>query len=407
MLFFNHIENALASVKSNRLRSILTASGITIGIASITAILTLSTSVTEIVRQQVDHYGGTLAVVTPAAPQKNLPESVQQLSGSANTASSLTQKDVETLNAIEHVTAAAPLMVLQGAVSGDISPSGTSHIIATTPELKTTNSLNMHDGQFLDLELDDTTAVIGHSLAIDLFGTDQVIGKLVEIRGDHFRIIGVLKPTFTPLNFNSVDFDTSVFISLKSGVKQNEGSAHIQQINLVVDSVAHLDGVLAEAHKLLLKNHLSRTDFLIATGDAIAQPTSHLFGLLTSLTVAVAAISLLVGGIGIMNSMLVGVAERTREIGIRKAMGATSGTIVMQFITESLFLSIIGGVFGYLIGTLLGVVASILLGVTPVFSLTIMALALAFSVITGTVFGAYPAFKAARKDPITALRLYN
>ena len=407
MLFRNHLENAVQSVRSNRLRSILTAVGITIGIASITAILSLGAGARSIISDQVDALEGTIAVIRPGVNQSSVSQNINQLAGTQYAASTLTKEDVKTVQKIEHVTDAAPMMLMQGAVqSGDVGPV-TAGVIATTPNLQDINQIEIFDGQFLDPDLIETTAVIGHRLAIDLFGTEQVIGKTVTVRGQNFTIIGILKPTNQPINFNVVDFDSSVFIGFESGILQNQGTAHIQQINLRVDSVSNLNGVVTEANKSLLKNHLGQADFSVLSGADISQPNSQLFQIITGVSVAIAAISLLVGGIGIMNIMLVSVAERTREIGIRKAMGATNGTIITQFIVESLLLSLIGGIIGYGIGYLIAFGVSLLLTFDPVFSWEIAATALLISIITGTLFGAYPAFKAARKDPITALRLYN
>lgn len=408
MLLYNHIENALQSVRSNKLRSLLTALGITIGIASITAILSLGAGARAIVADQVDSLGGTLAIVRPGVQASSLSQNISQLSSPQYAASTLTKDDLSTISKTEHVSAVAPLMVLQGAVHGDLSapPVGT-HIVATTPQLQEINQIKILDGQFLDEDLIETTAVVGYQLAIDLFGTEQVIGKSIKVRGETFTIIGILERINTPINFNTVDFDKSVFIGFESGILQNQGTAHIQQINFQVDSVANLDSAVIEVNKALLKNHLNQPDFTVATGASIAQPSSQLFTIITGVSVAIAAISLLVGGVGIMNIMLVSVAERTREIGIRKAMGATNGNISMQFITESLLLSIVGGILGYVLGYLLAFGVSLLLTFDPVFSWEILATALCVSVITGTLFGAFPAIKAARKDPITALRLYN
>ena len=407
MLLLNHIENAMQSIRSNRMRSILTALGVTIGIASITAILTLGVGAREIISKQVDALGGTLAVIRPGVQESTLSKSINSLAGSQYAASTLTKHDIETVKKLPHVKAVAPLMSLQGAVKGEDSSSAQSTIIATTPELQTINHMKLLDGQFLDDSLLQTTAVVGEKLAVDLFGTDSVIGKTVTVRGQDFTIVGVLSRTDTPINFNATDFDSSVLINFESGILQNQGTAHIQQINLEVDSVTNLDQTVVAANKALLKNHLGLVDFSVLSGKAIAQPNSQLFRVITGVSVAIAGISLLVGGVGIMNIMLVSVAERTREIGIRKAMGATNGTITVQFITESLILSAVGGLVGYAAGSLLAFVLSLLLTFNPVFSWEVFAIAIVVSITTGTLFGAYPALKAAKKDPIAALRLYN
>lgn len=405
MLLFNHIENALASIKSNATRSILTTLGVAIGIASITAILALSAGAQSVIGNQVDALGGTVGVVRPGAPNKTLTNltSIGQTYG----ASTLTKVDIESLKKTPHIEAVAPLMTLQGAIKSETTAAPHGTIIATTPELEGINGFKLLDGQFLDTSLVETTAVIGYQLAIDLFGTEQVIGKTASIRGESFTIVGILKPLNESINFSGANFDNSILIGFESGILQNQGTAHIQQINFSVDSIQNLESVVVAANKTLLKNHYGEVDFSVLTGEAISQSNSQLFTLFTGLFVAVAAISLFVGGIGIMNIMLVSVAERTREIGIRKAMGATNNAILLQFTAESLLLSLIGGIVGFGIGYLGAHGISLFLNFEPSLSWEVVIVTLSASAITGVLFGIFPALKAARKDPIDALKLYT
>jgi len=251
------------------------------------------------------------------------------------------------------------------------------------------------------------TTVIGPQLSIDTFGTEQSIGKTIRIKGGSFTVIGVLKRANNPVNYNNVDFDRAAVISLASGRALNQGASYLQQINVKSDSVAHLGSVMTEINKALLKNHFGEVDFSVLSGSQIAQPTSHMFTAIAGVSVAIAAISLVVGGVGIMNIMLVSVAERTREIGIRKALGATNGDIVAQFIIESLSLSIGGGISGYLVGYVIAFAVSTFLTFDPVLNWEIALTALGVSLVIGTLFGIYPAIRAARKDPISALRQYE
>lgn len=405
-LFLTHIQNARQSIKANRMRSLLTMLGVTIGIASITTILALGVGATQIIGSQVDALGGNLAVVRPGAEAGTLTQEVTQI-GSQFAASTLTDGDIAAVESIEHVEAVAPLMVLHGAVSGSSPAPSNTPVVATTPHLEAVSNLVVKDGQFLDPTLSDTTAVIGPQLSINLFGTEQTIGKTVSIKGKPFTVIGVLKRQNDPVNYNNVDFDNAVVINLDSGRELNQGASHIQQINIKSDSVSNLQGIITQVNQTLLRTHLGQVDFSVLSGDAIAQPTSRIFMAIAGASVAIAAISLIVGGIGIMNIMLVNVVERTREIGIRKALGATSGDIVWQFLIESLALSIGGGIAGYLLGYALAFAISMLLTFDPVLNWQIAGIALGVSVIIGTIFGLYPAIRAARKDPISALRQYD
>lgn len=408
ILLSTHIQNARQSIRSSKLRSFLTMLGITIGVASITTILALSAGASQIIGSQVDALGGNIAVIRPGTVNDDALGSLSGIGSQQQyNASTLTDADIAAVEGIENVKAVAPIMLLQGAVSGASSAPTNTPIVATTPSLEVISKLVVGEGQFLDPNLNPTTAVIGPQLSVDLYGTEQSIGKTVKVKGEPFTIIGILKRTNEPINYNNVDFDRAVLIGLDSGRELNQGSSHIQQINVQSSSVSNLDAVITEINKTLLKTHLGEANFTVLSGDEIAQPTSRIFSAIAGVSIAIAAISLLVGGVGIMNIMLVSVAERTREIGIRKALGATNGNIVSQFLIESLALSIGGGVTGYIAGYALAFGISTFLTFDPVLNWQIAAMALGVSLIVGTLFGLYPAFKAAKKDPISALRQYE
>lgn len=406
-LIFNHIQNARDSLRSNRGRSFLTMVGITIGVASITTILALSGGASQIVRTQIDELGGNVAVVRPGQVEIAGLDQLAQLPSQQFATSSLTDSDIQSIKRIDGVEVAAPLMIITGAVKGEDEAPKNTPIIATTHELEQTNQLTLRDGQFLDPELKITTAVIGPQLAVNVFGTEAAIGKTITLRGEAHTIIGVLERTNTPINYNGVDFDNAVIVSRDSGRLMNQGVSQIQQINVRTESVAVLDDVITDINQALLRNHYGEPDFSVLSGADIAQPTSELFAAIAGVTAAIAAISLIVGGIGVMNIMLVSVAERTREIGIRKAVGASNSDIVSQFLIESLFLSVGGGVAGYIIGYLLAFGISTFLTFDPIFSWEIATVAIVVSLIVGVLFGLYPAVRAARKDPISALRQYD
>lgn len=408
MLFLNHIENAKQSIKSNKLRSFLTMVGITIGVASITTILALSAGANQIVSSQVDALGGNIAVIRPGAGSTNALDQLSHITNDQQFAvSSLTDVDITAIEEVPHVEEVAPLMVLNGPVTGTSDSPVNTPIVATTPQLLTVSGLKIGDGQFLDPTLNPSTAVIGPQLSIDIFGTEHSIGQTVRIKGETFTIIGVLKRTNDPVNYNNVDFDHAVLINLASGRELNQGASHLQQINVRSDSVANLGIVITGINKSLLRNHLNEVDFSVLSGTQIAQPTSRMFTAIAGVSVAIAAISLIVGGVGIMNIMLVSVAERTREIGIRKALGASNNDIVAQFLIESLALSISGGVAGYILGYAGAFAISTFLTFDPILNWEIAVTALSVSVVIGTLFGIYPAIRASRKDPISALRQYE
>jgi len=407
-LLLNHIQNARQSLKANRLRSILTMLGVTIGVASVTTILALSSGASQVVSSQVDRLGGNIAVVRPGTPDSNPLTTITGGTPQRDYApSTLTETDLAAVAQLPGVHAIAPLMVLTGPVKGDSPAPANTPIVATTPDLANITKLPIASGQFLDSYINPNTAVIGTQLSIAIYGTEASVGRKIDIRGTSFTVIGVIKRLNNPINYDNVDFDSAIVINLDGGKALNQGVAQLQQIDIQADTVSNLSQVIIVTNKTLLQAHGGQNDFSVLSGDQISQPSSQLFYAIAGVTAAVAAISLLVGGIGIMNIMLVSVAERTREIGIRKALGATNGDITWQFLIESLAISVSGGITGYLIGYGLAFVISTFMTFDPVLNWQIAAVALGISLVMGTIFGLYPAFKAARKDPIDSLREYS
>lgn len=384
--------------------------GVAVGVMSITAILALGAGASKIVSEQVTGLGGNIAVIQPVnthASDDPLSQLSQLHSNSSFTASTLTEADLNILLSNKYIESAAPLMLLSGKVAADTVAPAVTQIVASTPELAVVNDLDIRVGQFLDDTLKFRSAVIGPQTSVDIFGTEESIGKTLSIKGVSFTVIGVLNRANNPINYSGVDFDNSVLITLSEGKSLNHDATQIQQINIRSHSVDSLQAAVVSARKDILKNHSNQADFTILTGEEIAQPTSQFFYAVAGVTTAIAAISLLVGGIGIMNIMLVSVVERTREIGIRKALGASSSDIVWQFLIEALAISFSGGIVGIISGYALSFVISIFLTFDPAVNWMTLIIGIGVSGIIGGIFGLYPAIRAARKDPINALRQYD
>jgi ABC-type antimicrobial peptide transport system permease subunit len=402
-LVFNHIQNARQSLKSNRVRSMLAVLGVTIGVASITAILALSGGASKIIDDQVSPLGGNLAIVRPGASTDTISNLTQAKTGVEVATSSITEEDIKSIQETEHVKSVAPIMTVSGTIKGSSTAPSTATVVATTPSFNDIANFKMREGQFLDSTVYKYTAVLGAQLSIDIFGTDSSIGRMFTIHGQQFTVIGVLSRMDNPINYNSIDFDQAVIINMESGKSINRDIVQIQQVNITADSVNSLKQTIASVDEALAVNHGGEKDFSILTGSQISQPTSQLFYTITGFTTAIAAISILVGGIGVMNIMLVTVAERTREIGIRKALGANNTDITLQFLIESLAISLKGSVTGYIMGYVLAFGISSFMTFDPIINWQIAVTALVISMIVGTLFGIYPAIRAAHKDPIHSL----
>lgn len=406
-MFFDHIGNAYQTLRRNRARTILTTLGIAIGIASVTCILAISAGVSQMIGGQIQQLDGRLAVIRPGIQTRDPNAITNPVAQQSFSTSTLTEADVQALTGMQGVDAVVPIMTIDGTLKTGEKSVKDNVVLATTPDFATVSGLTMKVGGFLGEETDNNTAVIGEELAKDLFDTDRPIGQVFTMRSEQFSVIGVIKRSTTPINYNNVDLNHAVVVSFERGKLFHQGRSQIQQIDVLSHSADTLGAVTKSAYDKLLSQHLGEEDFTITTGSDITKASNQLFNAITGVMTAIAAISLFVGGIGIMNIMLVGVAERTREIGIRKAVGASHHTIITQFLIESLMTSLLGGIIGYALGYLMAFVISVFLYFTPAFNWITAVVALAMAVVVGVVFGVYPAFKASRKDTIESLRQYH
>ena len=403
ILLNNHFENAFEALHANRLRTFLTILGAVIGTASITTVLSIASGAAGFFEKQIADTHDSIALIRP-----NTELDTSMLMANARTlppASTLTEEDVRDIERIPNVMT-APMSVLHTGLIAKDGAVDRQHatLVGSTVGLLSVAKLELLDGQFFEDNVSTSGVVMGKQLAIDIFGTEHALGNVVKIRGETFTVMGVLKESDQPINYMGVDFDHAAIITTTAMKRFTQKVLQIQQIVLRAEDPALLETATESAKEILTKNHAGEQDFAVLTGTQLVASDNELFTGLTQIVAIIASISLLVGGIGIMNIMLVNVAERNREVGIRKAIGAANGQIINQFLIESTIIGLTGGVVGYGLGVGIAFLIGVYLPFLPTIEWQVAALSIGVATGTGILFGLYPAIRAAKKDPITALR---
>lgn len=396
---------ATQNLRANRTRTLLTTLGIVIGVASITIVLALGKGIREAVGQQVDRLGGNVIIVKPGSAEAKSLAAYSPYNTATTT--TLTERDYKSVLNLKNVKDVAPVMILSGSIRDDQGRNENVPILATSEALVNALGLKIRSGQFIDSGTSRDTVVIGQQLAIDLFGTDEAMGQSLQVKGRPHTVIGVVKNTNTPINLSGINLDHAAYVSLDDGKSFNQGIAQIQQLTIQVTDTQALDKTAQAIDTALLKNHSGEQDYSVLAGEEIANYSNNFFASLVLVTAIVSGITLIVSGIGVMNIMLVGVTERTREIGIRKALGATDRHVMGQFLVEALIMCIVGGVIGIAFAYAAAFLIASQLYFQPSVSPAIIGTGFGLALAVGVVFGLYPAAKAANKDPIDALRQYQ
>jgi len=413
MRYWLLINQSLKAIFVNKARSLLTVLGIVIGIASIISLVSLGAGVKVSISDRILALGASNLTVVPGAvagaraldPTK----APSQTQGFTLSTSSLTEQDVLSLaDRKRH----PHIKYISGEITGSTiiaTDKGDKRfpVLGVSPDYFAINNLTIKRGRSLTQSHIDEGArvlVLGNRLAADLYGNRDPIGAALNIEGMDYRIIGVFKPAEES---GLADPNVQAYIPYTSAMETfNSPNFNFIYIQATDESV--VPTLKRDIRKTLLKNHQisnsSLADFTVISSGDILSAVDSITDILTSMLTGIAAISLLVGGIGIMNIMLVSVSERTREIGLRKAVGARTVDILNQFLIEAVLLTLTGGILGIVLGFLIARGSESYLGFTPIVTVNTILLAVGASTMIGLIFGVYPAVKASRLNPIDALR---
>lgn len=392
---------AWASLIANKMRSILTMLGIIIGVAAVIALVSIGNGVKQDIQNSISSLGSNLLMVMPGAPR------TPGVRPSAGSMKSLKVYDYEAISKLDGVKAASPMtngsyVVIYQNKNWTTSVSGVSYNYLDV------NNWSMKSGRFLsekNVQNRERVAVVGKTVVKNLFGDEDPVGAEIRVKNIPFRIIGVLNSKGSGAMGN--DQDDMVIIPYTTAMERVEGVDYLRMIYVTGKDENGIDRLQSDIENLLRVRHgikdTNLDDFNIQNMNSIMETMEETTGTLTLFLGAVAAISLVVGGIGIMNIMLVSVTERTREIGVRKALGATYSVIVTQFLIEAVVISLMGGIIGIILGIGSSKLIGMASGMSTVISVPTIVMSFAFSMAIGLIFGIYPARKAAKLNPIDAL----
>jgi putative ABC transport system permease protein len=408
MIWADILGNGWDAIRTHKLRSTLTALGILIGIAAVVLTVGLGQGAQQQVSKQLSALGGNLLIISPGSSTSD------GIRGGFGSASTLTAADATALSSktsAPDISGVAPILQSnsQSLVNG--STNWTTTVVGTTPSWLSVRGRALSAGRFIS-SVDETSAaavtVLAADTASELFGFLNPVGQSVTINSVPYEVVGVLASTGSD---SSQNLDDQAIVPLNTASQRIVGGSNrtsVQTIYVKATTPSRLTAAYQEANSILSYRHnvtsSSSADFTITTQQSVISTTSSVDSTLTTLLIGVAALSLIVGGIGVMNIMLVSVKERTREIGLRKALGGTPATIRKQFLSEASMLGLTGGLLGVAAGIGAALILPLFISNPVAISVPWILIAIVTAIAIGIGFGVYPAARAARLSPIDALR---
>ena len=392
---------AWSSLIANKMRSLLTMLGIIIGVAAVIALVSIGYGVRQQITESISSLGSNLLMVYPGAPRT---PGVRPVAGANKT---IKLSDYEAISKMDSVQAASPVAA-NSYLTVYMSKNWPTTVNGANADFQYVNNWTMKSGRFItdsQIERRERVAVIGATVAKNLFGNEDPIGKDIRIHKNSFKIVGVLDEKGSGAMGN--DQDDVIVVPYTTMMERVMGVDYLRMIYIQAKEGQDLERVQADIENILRVRHGIKNpdldDFNVNNMASIMKAVEENTATMTLFLGAVAAISLLVGGIGIMNIMLVSVTERTREIGVRKALGATYRTIITQFLIEAIVISLVGGAIGIVVGIGASQLIATVAKLKTVVTTGPILLSFGFSMSIGLVFGLYPARKAAKLNPIDAL----
>ncbi len=406
-LSYGHIKAAYASIRAAKLKSFWTMFGVIVGVAAVITVVAIGNGIKQQIAGQIHHLGKDIITVTPkeiGTGSKANSNGLGILSG-LSTAQPLTLKDIKNIENVKGVGNSAPLTITNGEVKSETGKYTDGYVIGTSADLPSLINQSMTYGSFFNEDDYGTNvAVIGSRASEKMFNTDVPLGRSFSFHGQEFIVRGVFNPFGANALSQQADFNNAIFIPNNVSESLTNNTAPTYQMLVRAENPSQTNKLAADIQRTLDQAHGGQSNFTVRVGSQNVASSNNILTLLTRLIAGTAAISLFVGGIGIMNVMLVTVSERKHEIGIRKAVGATNRQILNQFLLESSVLTFVGGLIGVLLAYISYALIRAFTDLKPIISWQIIVIALGVSLIVGMVFGTVPALQAARKDPIEALR---